>query len=448
MIRKDIIMTFVPNTPDSAMVDPQPGDGGQEAVAVHAIQALVFRTLVDIMPDRIYAKDIHSRFIFANKAVAYYMGKGSPEEMIGKTDFDFYPQEIASQYFAVEQALIHSGQPLIACEQLVPDLSTGEPGWLQTTKVHLRDATGKVLGIVGIGRNITERKRIEGELLNRNKELTELNARLSETQAQLMQSEKLASIGQLAAGVAHEINNPIGYIFSNFNTLETYMSQVFDMLSAYFDAQRFIESPKVVEQLVLMRKDADLDYLIEDSRNLMTETKEGITRVKKIVQDLKDFSRVDAKTEWEWTDLHRGIDSTLNILANEIKYKADVVKAFGEIPDIECLASQINQVMMNLLINAAHAIGPERGTITIRTGAEEANVWIEVSDTGSGIPKEVLPRIFDPFFTTKPVGKGTGLGLSLSYGIVQRHHGRIDVASEVGKGTTFRITLPIKRVAA
>lgn len=409
-----------------------------------AIQALVFRTLIDIMPDRIYAKDLQSRFILANKAVAFYMGKDRPEEMIGKNDFDFYPREIAAQYFAVEQELIQSGKPLVACEQLVPDLSTGEPGWLQTTKVHLRDSDGKVIGIVGIGRNITERKRIEGELQSRNKELTELNAKLSEAQQQLLQSEKMAAIGQLAAGVAHEINNPIGFVFSNFNALESYIKKLCDMLSAYASAEHLIASPDTVAKLAHMREQADLDFLVEDSKNLMLETKEGLTRVKNIVQDLKDFSRIDINADWAWSDLHRGIDSTLNILASEIKYKADVIKEYGDVPEIQCLSSQINQVVMNLLINAAHAIGQERGTITVRTGREGDQAWFEVADTGCGIPIDIQQRIFDPFFTTKAVGKGTGLGLSLSYGIVQRHRGRIELTSELGKGSSFKVYLPIE----
>lgn len=330
----------------------------------------------------------------------------------------------------------------------MPNLSTGEAGWLQTTKVHLRDPDGKVIGLLGLARDITERKRIEGELHNRNKELTELNAKLSQAQDQLLQSEKMASIGQLAAGVAHEINNPIGFIFSNFNTLEIYMQKIFEMLSAYTDAQPFIASPDVAARLERLGREVELDYLIDDSRNLLDETKEGLTRVKKIVQDLKDFSRVDSPSSWAWSDLHRGIDSTLNILASEIRGKADVVRDYGELPEVECLSSQLNQVIMNLLLNAAHSIGPERGTITVRTGRASLQVWIEVSDTGCGMAPEVLPRIFDPFYTTRSVGKGTGLGLSLSYGIVQRHNGQIEVSSRLGKGSTFRVSLPIKHSTA
>ncbi|MES2936002.1 MAG: ATP-binding protein, partial [Pseudomonadota bacterium] len=301
---------------------------------------------------------------------------------------------------------------------------------------------------VRLSDEITDRKLIQAELLSRNSELTELNKKLSQAQEQLMQSEKLASIGQLAAGVAHEINNPIGYIFSNLNSLDGYVTQVFDMLAAYHEAQKFITAPEVVARLDTMRNDNEIDFLIDDTRTLMSETKEGISRVRKIVQDLKDFSHVEDKLEWHWSNLHNGIDSTLNIIASEVKYKADVIKRYGDIADVECLSSQINQVIMNLVVNAAHATGTARGKITIATGQDGEQVWIEVSDTGCGIPADNLNRIFDPFYTTKPIGKGTGLGLSLSYGIVQRHHGSIVVSSVVGQGTTFRVTLPIKHVEA
>jgi signal transduction histidine kinase len=278
-------------------------------------------------------------------------------------------------------------------------------------------------------------------------ELKQLSSRLSEAQSKLMQAEKLASIGQLAAGVAHEINNPIGYIFSNFGTLEKYLADLFTMLGAYEAAESALAGTPAAAQLKQLRDDLELDYLKDDIPTLMAESKEGIARVRTIVQNLKDFSRVDTTQQWVMADLHHGIDSTLNIVNNEIKYKADVVKVYGEIPDVECLPSELNQVFMNLLVNAAHAIVAERGTITIRTGADAGKVWVEVSDNGGGIAAENLGRIFDPFFTTKPVGKGTGLGLSLSYGIVKKHAGQIDVDSAPGVGTTFRVTLPERRTA-
>jgi signal transduction histidine kinase len=285
----------------------------------------------------------------------------------------------------------------------------------------------------------------EHALQARNEELNALNNKLSEVKEHLIHSEKLASIGQLAAGIAHEINNPIGYIFSNFGTLENYLAQLFEMLALYESAESAVQPAEAAKKLQLKREELDVNFLKEDIPVLMRESKEGIVRVRKIVQDLKDFSHVDATTDWQFANLNQGIESTLNVIHNEVKYKADLVKDLANLPAVQCLPSQLNQVVMNLVVNAAHAIGPERGTITVRTGSDTEHAWIQVIDTGSGIKSEVLPRIFDPFYTTKSIGKGTGLGLSLSYGIVQKHHGTIDVETELGKGTTFTVTLPLQQ---
>jgi signal transduction histidine kinase len=292
--------------------------------------------------------------------------------------------------------------------------------------------------------DISQEKCREEELHNRNVELELAYTRLQAAQDQLLQSEKMASIGQLAAGVAHEINNPIGYVHSNLGTLQDYTRSLLALIQAYERAQD--DDPQqrseALGEVEVLRRRIDFEYLVQDLPQLIAESREGIERVKKIVQDLKDFSHAGRGEEWVMSDVHRGLDSTLNIVWNELKYKADVVKNYGRLPPIECLPSQLNQVFMNILVNAAQAI-PRRGTITIDTGGEGDYVWVSIADTGSGIPEAALARIFDPFFTTKPVGQGTGLGLSLSYGIVKKHGGRIEVESQPGVGTRFKIVLPV-----
>ena len=267
----------------------------------------------------------------------------------------------------------------------------------------------------------------------------DLIRQLEETQMQLLQSEKMASIGQLAAGVAHEINNPIGFVNSNLSTLQDYVDGMLRLLAAYERIEGSLVN-EALQNITHLKQEINIGYLREDIGDLLTESLDGLERVRRIVKDLKDFSHV-GELEQQSANLESGLDSTLNVVWNEIKYKADVVKEYAGIPEINCIASQLNQVFMNLLINAVQAI-EDHGRITIRTGHDENNVWIEVEDTGKGIKPEQLGKIFDPFFTTKSVGMGTGLGLSLSYGIVKKHNGRIEVKSELGKGTCFRVFLP------
>ncbi|GMR19463.1 MAG: hypothetical protein BMS9Abin36_0058 [Gammaproteobacteria bacterium] len=288
-----------------------------------------------------------------------------------------------------------------------------------------------------------ERRKKMGEALHREKQQQrELFRKLEQAHNQLLQSEKLASIGQLAAGVAHEINNPVGYISSNLGTLAEYQQDLFQVLDVYESLEPLLQNEdQALQRIHEVKQAARLDHLRQDVPDLLSESQQGVTRVRRIVEDLKDFSHVD-EGEWAEADLHQGLESTLNIVNNEIKYKTEVVREYGDLPPVMCQAPQLNQVFMNLLINAAQAI-EEHGVITLRTGSEHGWVWVEISDTGQGIEPEQLKRIFDPFFTTKPVGTGTGLGLSLSYGIVQAHGGRIDVDSEPGNGTTFRVWLPV-----
>ena len=271
-----------------------------------------------------------------------------------------------------------------------------------------------------------------------------LIAQLAEAQGQLLQAEKLASIGQLAAGVAHEINNPIGFINGNFSSLESYVADLMRLVAEYEQLESLlVQHPDMLGKVQSLKSEIGIDFIKSDMPILFKESLDGLERVKRIVSDLKDFSRVD-QAEWEEADLHSCLDSTLSIAQNELKYKAEVIKDYGHLPTIECMPSQLNQVFLNLLVNAAQAID-ERGRITIQTRVDGAWAVVSVSDTGSGIPAELLKRIFDPFFTTKPVGKGTGLGLSVSYSIVNRHGGRIDVDTKQGEGTTFSVWLPLVR---
>jgi PAS domain S-box-containing protein len=271
--------------------------------------------------------------------------------------------------------------------------------------------------------------------------------KLEEAQNQLLQSEKMASIGQLAAGVAHELNNPIGFVNSNLGTLDGYLRDLFAIADAYADAaaSALPECPQL-DRAHALKQEKDYDFLRADTFQLLAESKEGLSRVAKIVKDLKDFSRAGEAT-YQWADLHQGLDSTLNIVWNELKYKCTVTKDYGDLPRIWCVPSQLNQVFMNLLVNAAHAI-PEKGEIAIRTGSQGDEIFVAIADTGTGIAPEHLNRIFEPFFTTKPVGKGTGLGLSLAYSIVQKHQGRFEVHSELGKGSVFTVWLPTEARSA
>lgn len=271
-----------------------------------------------------------------------------------------------------------------------------------------------------------------------------LEARIQDIQNKLLEADKMASIGQLAAGVAHEINNPVGYINSNISTLHTYIEDLLSLINLYTESEQHLDAKSdSVQKLNERKTKIDLDYLKTDIISLINESSEGIDRVKKIVQSLKDFSH-ESVQEWATYDLNAGIDSTLNIVHNEIKYKAEVIKEYGNLPEIQACGSKLNQVILNILVNASHAI-EEKGTITIRTGLTQDKVWFKIQDSGKGIEPQNLKKIFEPFFTTKPIGKGTGLGLSLSYGIIQQHNGTIEVESIVNQGTTFTVTLPINQ---
>lgn len=268
---------------------------------------------------------------------------------------------------------------------------------------------------------------------------------LKEAQAFLFQSEKMASLGLLAAGIVHEINNPLSYVYANLEGLKDRLQSVLSIfeLTEKFSRQLPEDQPDVFFFRKL-KEELDYDNFKVDLAELIEESIEGAVRARKIIQNLREFSHMNER-ENGLHDIESGIDATLNIVNNELKYKAEIIKEYVGLEPINCVGSQINQVVMNLLVNAAQAI-EKSGKIIIRTGSQDSDrVWIEVEDTGCGMSEEVRRKVFEPFFTTKPVGQGTGLGLSLSYKIIKEHGGTIDLTSELGKGTKFRVYLPVNK---
>lgn len=272
---------------------------------------------------------------------------------------------------------------------------------------------------------------------------SELHDALDELKAshdQIMQQEKLATIGQLSAGVAHEINNPTGFISSNLASLTKYVDRLQEYLQAVTEAAKSLDDEKAAT-LQALRQRLKIDFILDDTKDLVHESLEGTERIKKIVQSLKNFSRRDDDTP-VLADINDCLESTLSMVWNELKYKTTIVKEYGELPKTRCYPQQLGQVFMNLLVNAGHAI-TEQGTITIQTLTENDAIVIRIEDTGCGIPPENLSRIFEAFFTTKELGKGTGLGMSIAKEIIAKHHGEITVQSAVGQGTSFTVKLPI-----
>lgn len=292
--------------------------------------------------------------------------------------------------------------------------------------------------------DIRARKQAEAELSRRCAELSELNTAMSAMQTQLIQTEKLASLGQLAAGVAHEINTPIGFVLSNLGSLEKYLGDLSAGLNAYEAATSSV-AEDLARTLQAARKKYDLDYIREDAPSLIAESCDGVKRVSKIVQSLRDFSQLDNQEHWQEFDLNQGIETALKRVAEELPVTAQVEKNFGDLPQIECLPEQVIQVFRNLLKNALQAVsGKEAGVVRIHTRLNDRDqVLVDIEDNGCGMSADTVKKVFDPFFTTRPVGSGAGLGLSLSYGIVKNHGGEIEVASVENRGSRFRVTIPV-----
>ena len=418
-------MSSLPKIPSESVPDCESSNVSGERRSLQdalAHERNVLRIMIDLTPAFIYAKDAHSRFTACNKLVANRMGV-TPEEAIGKTDFDFFPREMAEKFFADEQALLQSGIPLIDCEELVFDKLSGTNRVIVTSKIPLHDANGNVTGVVGTGFDITERKDAEERIAS---------------------SDRLESIGRLAAGVAHEINTPIQYL----NDSVSFIREGVGDLLAYIDKLHAAMPPQAAAQ---SEEHGDVKYLRDELPPALSRVAEGLTRIAEIVRSMKHFSHADQR-EMSQIDLNDSIASTLVIARSEYKDCADLATDYGTLLPITCHGGQINQVVLNLVVNSAHAIADfvkkngGRGRISIRTSVEDECALITIADTGGGIPESIQARIFDPFFTTKEVGRGTGQGLSIARNaIVKGHGGQLDFVSEIGKGTTFQVRLPIHR---
>ena len=292
---------------------------------------------------------------------------------------------------------------------------------------------------------------LEQKVMDRTHELSKINLQLKranqeikETQSMVVYNEKMRSLGQLVAGVAHELNNPINFIYGNLLHLKNYTNNLIEIINKYEVIQKQLSEDKF-EEVEKLKEELEYEFIVEDVGSLLKSCYDGAERSKQIIIDLKNFSRLDEAMVKE-VDLHEGINSALNILDSKYKDRVTVHKQYGTIPQVMCYAGQVNQVFMNVLDNAAQAIDGN-GNVYVRTKVVDQDVVIEFEDTGPGIDAEVIPKIFDPFFTTKPVGEGTGLGLSICYKIIKSHNGKMEVESEKGKGTKFIIKLPINWTA-
>jgi PAS domain S-box-containing protein len=394
------------------------------------------RSFFEDTRDMIYTADSEDLVMSINSAGLALTGRSDKNEILGApfsalalnpSDREFFVRRIREEGY-------------VADYEIVLARKDGSTVYCLETAHTLKGPKGEIVEIQGIIKDISERVKNEGELWKTNLELAEANIKLQQTQVLMVQQEKLASIGQLAAGVAHEINNPVGFLKSNHVILQKYISK----LREAWQLVRAAAAPAIEE----IEAKLDLSFVFSEFDTIFAESADGFSRIMRIVGNLKSFSRIDQSGEFELYDVNGGITSTLVVARNEIKYVADTRETFGELPQIMARGGEINQVILNILVNAAQAIeGQKRsgkGLIEVETMLKGDRVLIIIRDDGPGIPDAIKTRIFDPFFTTKEPGKGTGLGLSISYDIiVTKHGGKLAVESEPGEGTTFLIELPI-----
>ena len=425
------------------------------------------RTVIDALQEEIIALDRDYTIVSVNKAFAQRLGVKA-EEMIGQRCFDDDGETCVAHSSLLDlrplvDAVFEKGsvqhllytyrdeQGAISYKQIegLPITQQDQAGVAQALIVSkdITDDRRKTSEIITLNEKVQD---IAAEVVAKNESLDSALKRLETTQAQMVQSEKMAIVGQLAAGVAHEINNPTGFVSLNLKTLGGYLDNLRALLAMHGELLRLLQlSPTAkgneievkIKAIEAFEKEIDADFLLKDSQDLIRDCRDGTERIKKIVLDLKDFAH-PGEEALQSTDINKGLESTLNVAHNELKFKATVQTELGAIPFVQGYPQQLNQVFMNILVNAAQAI-ESRGEIRIKTQkAGKGFVEVIISDTGCGIPEENISRIFDPFFTTKELGKGTGLGLNIANNIIKKHNGVIDVKSQVGQGTTFTIRLP------
>ncbi|MDD2850742.1 MAG: ATP-binding protein [Desulfuromonadaceae bacterium] len=380
--------------------------------------------IINAIPTPVFYIDRVGHYVGCNRAFEQFFGV-TQHELISRSMCGVNPMQPRELHEQMDRECLSSNQLCRYDAQLV-DFHGRAFDVIITKAPYLADK-GKSGGIVGTFTDITDRK--QSEVL------------LQQMQGQIIQQEKMASIGQLAAGVAHEINNPLGFITSNLTSLGKYAGRLDEYIAALQQSLGECTVHPDRDEIDTLRQKLKVDYIISDMCELVNESLDGANRVRRIVQDLKSFSRLD-EAECCRTNLNESLDTTINIAWNELKYITTLDRNFGEVPDIVCYPQQLNQVFLNLLVNAAQAM-EKQGNITVSTWHDAGNVFVSVADTGKGMPDEVKRRVFEPFFTTKEAGKGTGLGLSISADIVRKHGGEISVASEPGIGTTFTVRLPV-----
>ena len=389
--------------------------------------------------DMIYTSNSEDRIASINQAGVALIGFSNRFDAIGRNFSDFVLNPEDRAYFL---GRIREKGFIRDYEILIKRPGGEDPAFCLETAHAVMRPDGTVTAIQGIVKDISERIKSEKALWAANMQLTETNKRLNETQTTLVQQEKLASIGQLAAGVAHEINNPLGFMKSNFSTAKEYIRSLQD---AWIEAKKHLDP----EVSAAIEKKEDLGFIIEELPQIFMENEDGYARIISIVSQLKTFAHIDPEAKQTPYDIEKGIESSLIIAWNEIKYVADVKKEFTGISPVMAESGGINQVLLNVLVNAAQAIASQkrkdRGLITISTWEDNTFAYCSMSDDGPGMTEDVRKRVFDPFFTTKEPGKGTGLGLSISYDIiVNKHGGKFAVRSKPGSGATFEIGLPKK----